>query len=381
MDLMEYIAKELFHNYGLPVTIGPVITQLSELEERVGEVRFPCMVKAQVMTGGRGKAGGIRSANNPKELRSACGDMLGMDIRGHRVERLLIVKRAEIRDEWYLAVTLDRLKKCPVIIFSPMGGVDIEVTAATHPEKMVKTTVDPLVGIRPYHAWYLADKGGVDSSYVPKLLKVLQNLYALFTGHKCTLCEINPLAVDNSGDLLAVDAKVSVDDSALDQELTDLRDELEREPLVLEARRFRFLYIPCDATGDLAVISNGSGMLMSCIDTISKRGMTVHSVLDLGGGATATRVKAALRIVLGQPEVKGLFVNIFGGITRCDEVAGGVVAFVEEYGGDKLIVVRFEGTNKEQGLEVLGGIGRENVVFADGLRQGVGVLEERGSSL
>ena len=383
MDLMEYRAKELFESFGLPVSRGFVVDSPDRLEEKKHEVEYPCVVKAQVMIGGRGKAGGIKAANNYDELKKACADILGMDIRGHVVERVLIVKSVDIRKEWYLAITLDRLGKCPTIIFSPMGGVDIEETARTSPEKIVKAAIDPTVGVRQYHAQYLVSKSGIDQEYASKLFALLQRLYQAFRGQDCTLCEINPLAIDAESALIAVDAKVSVDDSALMRypDLTELRDELERDPRILEARKFRFLYIPCDPAGNLSVISNGSGMIMSCIDAISASGMAVHSALDLGGGSTADRIKEALRIVLGEDKVKGLFINIFGGITRCDEVAGGVAQFMREYGSDKLIVVRFEGTNKDKGMEVLSGIGRDNVVFADGLYQGVEVLNERRASL
>jgi succinyl-CoA synthetase beta subunit len=201
--------------------------------------------------------------------------------------------------------------------------------------------------------------------------------------HDCLLCEINPLAVDGTGALVAVDAKAAIDDSALGKypDILALRDRLEREPRVLEARQYRFLYIPCDPAGNLAVISNGSGMIMSCIDVLGANGMVVHSALDLGGGSTADRIKEAVRIVLGEDRIKGLFINIFGGITRCDEAANGVRRFMAEHESDKLIVVRFEGTNKDQGLEILSSIARDNVIFADGLHQGVRALAERKERL
>ena len=379
MDLMEYKAKEVFDEFGLPVSHGFVVENLEGLETRKNEVLYPCVVKAQVQIGGRGKAGGIRKVADYAELKKACGDILGMDIKGHLVERVLLAKCVDIKREWYLSITLDRMEKLPVIIFSSMGGVDIEETAAKSPGKIVKITVDPVVGVKRYHAQYLVSKSGIEAEFVDKLLALLVKLYKAFCGRDCMLCEINPLAVDADGNLVAVDAKVSIDDSALPRypDLTALRDELERHPRILEARKFRFLYIPCDPAGDLAVVSNGSGMIMSSMDVISSRGMAVYSALDLGGGSTADRIKEAVRIVLGDDKVKGLFMNIFGGITRCDEVANGVAQFMKEYGSDKLLVVRFEGTNKDKGMEILSGIGRDNVVFADGLYQGVDALEKR----
>lgn len=383
MDLMEFKAKEVFDEYDLPVSKGFVVENLGQLETDRDDVEYPCMVKAQVQVGGRGKAGGIRAAHNFDELKRTCQDILGMDIKGHLVERVLLAKSVDIASEWYLSITLDRMVKRPIIIFSSVGGVDIEETAAKEPDKIIKIGIDPVIGIRLYHAQYLASKSGIDAKYIGDLYDLLEKLYAAFRGKDCTLCEINPLAVDANGKLVAVDAKVSIDDSALARypDLVSMRDSLEKDPRILDARKFRFLYIPCDEAGNLAVISNGSGMIMSCIDALSAKGMCVHSVLDLGGGSTADRIKEALRIVLGEDKVKGLFINIFGGITRCDEVAGGVQQFMNEHGTEKLIVVRFEGTNKEQGKAILSKIGKENVVFADGLYQGVEVLDKRRATL
>ncbi|MCD8139245.1 MAG: ADP-forming succinate--CoA ligase subunit beta [Planctomycetaceae bacterium] len=381
MDLMEYKAKEYFDLYRIAGPRGFVVNSLADLDGL--EVEYPCMVKAQVQIGGRGKAGGIKPATNTSELEAACAAILGMDIKGHPVKRLLVTRQVEVASEWYLSIALDRVKKCPIVIFSSVGGVDIEETAKTDPDKIIRVTIDPIVGLRPYVATYLVSKSGIDASYTGQLADMLDKLYALFREGDCLLCEINPLAVTPAGELQALDAKVTVDDAALYRhpELIELRDEMESHPLILEARKFRFLFIPCDPDGEVAVISNGSGMIMSCIDVLSKNGMKTVAALDLGGGATGDRVKEAIRICLSEPKTKALFINIFGGITRCDEIAAGVKGFVDEYGSDKLVVIRFEGTNKEKGIAVLESIGKPNVVFADGLYEGVDAIKERRASL
>lgn len=376
MDLMEYKAKELFAKFGIPVMKGITVEEAGSLNSMaVSEagLRFPLVVKAQVQTGGRGKAGGIKFAGNAVELYEAAKSTLGMDIKGHIVKKLLVTEKVEVNREWYLSIMLDRLTKGPVTIFSPLGGIDIEETAKKTPDKVLKLPVDPMLGIKEYHARYLAGKSGIDAKYEGQLLGVLKNLYGLFCEYNCMLTEINPLAVTADGRLVAIDGKVSIDDSALPAlpDMMAFRDSLDEDALVLEARKNRFLYIPCDPEGDIAVMSNGSGMIMSCMDLISKQGMKVGAALDLGGGATSDRIAEAVRTVLSNKSIKALMISIFGGITRCDEVAGGL-RFAMESGkaGDAFVVVRVEGTNKEKGLEIIKGI-KGNVTPVDNIAEGV----------
>ncbi|MCC8189954.1 MAG: acetate--CoA ligase family protein [Planctomycetes bacterium] len=377
MDLMEYKAKEYFQHYGIPGPSGFVVADAAALAER--EATFPCMVKAQVPIGGRGKAGGIRAAGNAAELDEACRTILGMTIGGHVVERVLVSEQVRFTEEWYLAVALDREAKCPVVIFSPVGGMDIEETARTHPERISRVRIDPVIGLRSSVTTYLVSRSGVDPQYAGQLGDILLRLYRLFREVDCTLAEINPLAVSDGGALLALDAKVTVDDAALFRhpDLAGLRDEMEPNPLVLDGRRHGFLYIPCEPGGRVAVVSNGSGMIMSCIDVLAATGLAVGAAIDLGGGPTADRVREATRVALAAPGVEALFINIFGGITRCDEVANGVKEYMESVGSDRLVVMRCEGTNKEEGLRILERLDRENVVFADGLHEGVAILAQR----
>ena len=369
---MEYKAKELFDKYQIPTMNGFVIDDLQELESKSSAIMYPVVVKAQVQVGGRGKAGGIKFAENFGELAEASQSILGMNIKGHTVKKLLIVEKLESNKEWYLSIVLDRFTKGPMVIFSSLGGMEIEETARTSPEKVIKVPIDPLIGVKDYLPRYLLSKSNIDLKYHSQLFDLLKDLYQLFCEVDCMLVEINPLVLSTENKLVALDGKVTVDDSALARQpdILAFRDSLPEDVLILEARRFGFLYIPCEAGASIGVMSNGSGMIMSCIDLISKQGMQVGAVLDLGGGATADRIQEAIKILLSNNDIKALFINIFGGITRCDEVASGIKLAVEKLTTDKLIIVRLEGTNKEKGLEILNSIAN-NVVSVDGAREGV----------
>lgn len=379
MDLMEYMAHRLYEKYSVPHTKVVMLENLDNLAADTATLEFPLVIKAQVPVGGRGKAGGIKFAENAAELAEKSAAILGMDIKGHTVNRLLVAEKAEVTREFYLSIMLDRLTKCPMIIFSTAGGMDIEEVARETPENIIKLTIDPLVGVQLYTARYLTSKSGLDDSLTKPLFAVLTNLYNLFIGSDCMLTEVNPLAVTPDGRLLAIDGKVSVDDSALYRhpDLIAYRDAQAEDELILRAREFDFLYIPCEPDGNIAVMSNGSGMIMSCIDLITKADMSVGAALDLGGGATAERIKEAVRIVLSNPQIEALFINIFGGITRCDEVAGGVKAALENMDLKKLIIFRAEGTNKQQGLDIINSI-ESDIITVDGIRAGVKALAERG---
>jgi succinyl-CoA synthetase beta subunit len=377
MDLMEYKVRALYQEAGIPANRGVVVDNLDLLDPAVTDLAFPLVIKAQVQTGGRGKAGGIRFAENKDELWREAARILGMDIRGHQVDRLFIAEKAEILDECYLGLVLDRLSKRPMFLFSRAGGVDIEETARNHPEQVIRLPFDPLAGYHDYLPRYLAGKSGLDAAYLPAFTDLVKKMTALFVARDCTLLEINPLGLQADGALIAIDGKASIDDSALFRhpDLLAWRDTLPEDPFILEARRFNFLYIPCEKDGDIAVMSNGSGMIMSCIDQISQAGFSVVAALDLGGGATSSRIVEAIRIVLGNPQVTTLFINIFGGITRCDEVAGGISQAMENQPADKLVIVRLEGTNKEQGLQVLAA-SRGDIRIVESIAGGVRIMTE-----
>ena len=360
MKLLEYQAKELFDRYGLVTPKGVVLSAKEGAAEAVAAagLAYPVVVKAQVQVGGRGKAGGIRFAHSPEELCKIVNDLLFAPLKGMQVHQLLVVEKADVAMEWYLSILLDRDACAPTIIFSPSGGMEIEETARVNPDAIVKVSVNPLIGVTEYTAQYLVSKSKIGAQYSPALKKLLENLYRLFMEQACLLAEINPVAVGPDGSFTAIDGKIDIDDSALFRlaNVTPYRDALHEPMLVAEARSFRFLYIPLDANGRVAVMSNGSGMLMSMIDLLSKEGVPVACALDLGGGATKDRIREAVRIVLSTPGADTLFICIFGGITRCDEVAEGVRLALEadENAGSKTIIVRMEGTNKQAGLEIIG---------------------------
>ncbi len=378
MKFMEYQARETFDKFGIPVMNGVVIDSLVNIEDKIKDLGFPLVVKAQVQVGGRGKAGGIRFADNVHDIETISDKLLLSDLKGHKVNKLMIVEKASGIKELYLSIMLDRLTKTPMIIFSAEGGVDIEETAVTNPDAIVKAAIDPMIGIHQHDIQYIVNKSGVNKALVKPLYSLISNLYEMFKSTDAMLAEINPLIITEDHALIALDGKVDIDDSALYRQprVIEYRDEIQEEELVLEARKFRLLYIPIEEKGDVAVISNGSGMLMSSIDLISKAGMQVGAALDLGGGATADRIKEAIRIVLSNDDIRYLYINIFGGITRCNEVAEGVKIAMEAQPEGKCVIVRLEGTNKDLGVNIINSI-NYGVVSVDGLREGVAELSKR----
>ncbi len=379
MKLLEYKAQELFAQFGIPVKKGVVIDDAQDVKGKIKSagLSYPVVIKAQVQVGGRGKAGGIQFAQDAKEAQGIVDKLLFSELKGLKVNKLYVVEKADPKVEWYLSIMLDRLSKCPLIIFSAMGGVDIEEVAKTDPEKILRIPVNPMLGITDYVVRYIETVSGIGKQEGFKTL--LQNLYKMFMDYSCMLTEINPLVLDEKEGILALDGKVDIDDSALFRlpDIAEFAKTLPVEPLVAEAASFDFLYIPIEEGGNIAVMSNGSGMLMSCIDLISKKGMKVGAALDLGGGATAERIKEAVRIVLCGKDIDTLLISIFGGITRCDEVARGVKMALEACGIQKNVIIRIEGTNKQQGLEVIETI--DGVTAVDSIPQGVDALAERSA--
>jgi succinyl-CoA synthetase beta subunit len=376
MDLMEYKAKEIFGQYSIPKMKGFVFDDIDGIKDNLNDLVFPLVVKAQVQVGGRGKAGGIKFAESTDSIQAVCKQIFGMNIKGHIVKKLLIEEKAVVGKECYLSIMLDRLSKCPMIIFSTCGGVDIEETAKKTPEKIIKVEIDPLIGISDYLTRYIISKSKLEEGLFNQLHDILKKLYRVFCEKDCLLTEINPLVITCDGKIVALDGKVSVDDSALSRQADILafRDSLLEDELVLEARKFRFLYIPCEQDGNIGVMSNGSGMIMSCIDLISKKGMKVGAALDLGGGATAERIAEAVRIILSNSDIKALLISIFGGITRCDEVAEGVKQALEKQKLEKFVVIKVEGTNKEKGVEIIKNI-KGNIISVDSIMDGVKQLD------
>lgn len=380
MKLLEYQAKELFAKYGLPVKKGCVVDTLDTIPENVkaAGLRYPVVIKAQVQIGGRGKAGGIQFADSEEEAIARARELLFKDIRGLTARELLIVEKAEITREWYLSILLDRGSKSPMIIFSAKGGMEIEETAKTDPGAIARATVNPFVGVQDYHIDYLLDVTGADKSCRQPFGAMVRNLYRLFTDYNALLVEINPLATDEAGELVALDGKIDIDDSALCKlpDIVACRDHLQEDPLVLEARKYDFLYIPVEEKGDIAVMSNGSGLLMSCIDLLAQKGMAVAAALDLGGGATSERIKEAVRILLSSGRVNTLLICIFGGITRCDEVVEGVRLALLEQPEKKTVVIRMEGTNKECAMEIVQRVS-DQITTAGSIPDAVEILAQK----
>ena len=379
MKLLEYQAKQLFEKYGLAVQKGCVVGDLASLPETVkaAGLAYPVVIKAQVQIGGRGKAGGILFADNEADAIESAAKLLHKDIRGLTANELLIVEKAEIEHECYLSILLDRGSKSPMIIFSPRGGMDIEETARTHPESIARVTVNPLTGMMPYHTDYLLDTTGAELDG-KTFAQFVGKLYRLFMEYNALLVEINPLAIDPDNRLLALDGKIEIDDSALFKlpDMLECRSHLQEDAMVLEARKYNFLYIPLDKNSDIAVMSNGSGLLMSCIDLLAKKGLTGAAALDLGGGATADKIKEAVRILLHSGHVQTLLISIFGGITRCDEVVEGVRLALAGQAEKKTVVIRMEGTNKDKGLEIVRSVA-DQVTVAQSIPEAAEILYQK----
>ena len=353
MDLYEYQGKELFRRYGLPTGEGRLARTPAEARAAAEELGGSAVVKAQVLTGGRGKAGGVKVAASPQEAEAHAAAILGMDIKGHTVRRLWIERVSEIAREYYLSVTLDRGAKKPLFMFTTEGGVEIEEVAARNPEALVRLHVDPLEGFHPWHGRALTFGAAIaDANERRQIERLCAQLYDVFTGCDATLCEINPLVVTKAGELLALDAKVSIDDNALyrHEDIAAMRDP---ETVPVEERVARekgVTYVKLD--GEIGILGNGAGLVMSTLDLVAVAGGRPANFCDLGGGG-AQGVVDALEVISADPQVRAIFFNVFGGITRCDEVARGILQALDQITIEQPIVVRFDGTNAEEGRRLL----------------------------
>jgi succinyl-CoA synthetase beta subunit len=354
VDLYEYQGKQLFSRFGIPTSEGRLATTPDEAGVAAAELGGQVVVKAQVLTGGRGKAGGIKLADDAEDARDKAEQILGMDIRGHVVRKVWIEKASEIAKEYYLSLTFDRGLKKPLYMFTTQGGVDIEEVAEKSPEALVRLHVDPFEGFQPWQARRLIFGAGVDDPNEQKqILALVGKLYEAFVACDAMLCEVNPLIVTPDGDVRALDSKFTVDDNALFRhpDIAEMRD-LEAVPAEERlAREKDVTYVKLD--GDVGILGNGAGLVMSTLDVIALVGGRPANFCDLGGGGDAEGVVAALEVITADPQVKSIFFNIFGGITRCDEVARGILAALERLTIDDPIVVRLDGTNAEEGRAIL----------------------------
>jgi succinyl-CoA synthetase beta subunit len=353
LKLQEYQSKRIFAEYGVPIPRGDVAATPEMARQIAARLGTRVVVKSQVLVGGRGKAGGIRLADHPDEVERVADQILGMNIKGLTVKKVLVDEAADIATEIYLGIVIDRAKRRPVMMASAEGGVEIEEVARATPERIVKIAIDPFLGLQPYQGRELAFGIGLPKELVRDFVKIAQGLYEAFLKCDASLAEINPLVITGAGKLLAVDGKMLLDDNGLFRhfELAEMRDADEETPEEQEARRHGLSYVKLD--GEIGCMVNGAGLAMATMDITKLHGGSPANFLDIGGGAQADKVAAALRIILSDPNVKAVLFNIFGGITRCDEVAKGILEALREVPTDVPMVARLVGTNEKEGREIL----------------------------
>lgn len=353
MRLHEYQSKSIFSHYGIPIPKGRIANTAGEAKQIAEELGGRVVIKAQVLIGGRGKAGGIRLAKSVEEAEELATHILSMDLKGFPVRRVLVDEIMSFNREIYLGITNDRMERKPVIIASSAGGVDIEEVAKENPEKIIKIYLDAPFGLHDFQTRNLAI--GID---LPRELwrsfnQIAKGLWKAFKENDAAIAEINPLVITNQGILMALDGKMVVDDNALFRhpELVEIRDLDAEEPAEVEARKYGLSYIKLE--GNIGCMVNGAGLAMATLDLIKENGGSPSNFLDIGGGASSEKVSTAIRIICADPAVKVILINIFGGITRCDEVARGILTAINELQKEIPLVIRLAGTNAEKGLEIL----------------------------
>ena len=361
MKIHEYQAKEILKNYDIPVPKGRMAETPEEARKIAEEIGGKVIVvKAQIHAGGRGKGGGVRLVKTAKEAEKAAKEVLGMPLVTHQtgpagrvVRKILVEEGIMVKEELYLGVVIDRFHACPVIMASREGGVEIEKVAAETPEKIVKEWIDPFMGFKPFHGNKIGYALGLESEQVEKMRNILSGVYKAFYEKDCSLAEINPLVLTESGDFVALDAKMNFDDNGLfrHKEIGRLRDLHEEAPLEIEASKYNLNYIKLD--GNVGCMVNGAGLAMATMDIVKVVGAEPANFLDVGGGATVEMVKKGFEILMSDPGVKVVFVNIFGGILRCDTLAKGITEAVHKVKVKVPVVVRLEGTNVEEGRKIL----------------------------
>ncbi len=357
MKIHEFQAREIFRSHGLPVPPNRVAATAEEAEAAARELGGPVVVKAQVLVGGRGKAGGVKLAGSPAEAREKAAAILGMDIKGIAVERVLIAPAVDIADEAYAGIVVDRASRRPVMMVSAAGGVDIEQVAREAPEKIQRVGIDPRHGLLNHQAMALGFALYDDLESVRRAAGIFRGLYAAFAEVDASLAEVNPLVVTQEGEILAIDAKINLDDNALYRhpDLEKLRDAADEVPAETEAREKGLSYVKLD--GNIGCIVNGAGLAMATMDLIKYYGAEPANFLDIGGSSNPEKVVNAMRIILSDSNVRAILFNIFGGITRCDDVANGIVEALDRLEVEVPIVIRLTGTNEEEAIRILEGVG------------------------
>ncbi|WP_415855603.1 ADP-forming succinate--CoA ligase subunit beta [Sinomonas sp. G460-2] len=377
MDLFEYQARDLFEAHGVPVLAGIVAHTPEEAKAAAEKIGGVTVVKAQVKVGGRGKAGGVKVAKSPDEAFAHAQNILGMDIKGHTVKKVMVAAGADIAEEYYFSVLLDRSNRNYLAMCSVEGGMEIEQLAVERPEALARIAVDPGTGIDQAKAAEIAEAAGFAPELRAKVANVILKLWDVFKGEDATLVEVNPLVKTGSGDLIALDGKVSLDENAAirHKEHEELSDKDSEDPLEAKAKALDLNYVKLD--GEVGIIGNGAGLVMSTLDVVAYAGEAHGNVkpanfLDIGGGASAEVMANGLSIILGDPQVKSVFVNVFGGITACDAVANGIVGALTKLGdsANKPLVVRLDGNNVDEGRRILHEANHPLVTLAENMDQG-----------
>jgi succinyl-CoA synthetase beta subunit len=353
MNLHEYQAKELFARYGIPISPGHVATTSDEARAYAERLGFPVVIKAQVHSGGRGKAGGVKIAGSAEEAGNKTKDILGLTIRDLPVRQVLVAEAVDIDTEIYVGILLDRATRRPLIMVSAAGGVDIEETARTNPEKILKYVVDPNTGLLAYQARNLMSQVEKDPVLAGKMARVVEKLYRVWLDCDASLCEINPLVVTSQGEVVALDAKVSLEDNGLIRhpDLEEYRDERDESVGSILAREQGLSYVKLE--GDIGCIVNGAGLAMATMDLVKHYGGQPANFLDIGGSSSPEKMVTALKVITGDSNVRSILINIFGGITRCDDVATGLLQVLSEIKIEVPIVIRLTGTNEEEARKIL----------------------------
>ncbi len=361
MDLLEYQGKQLFARHGVPVPTGSPATTVDEAVAAADEIGYPCVVKAQVLIGGRGKAGGIKVANDRQEAEEHARAILGMDIRGFTVHEVWLEAASDIAVEYYTSIVFDRAAKMPLVLLSTQGGMDIEEVAERDPKAIARLHVDPLLGFQDFHARRLAYEAGIDADVIRPVGALLTKLYEAFVSEEAMLVEVNPLIVTGAREVVALDAKVTLDDNSLFRhpQNAELRNPSAEDPQERMAKERGLTYVSLD--GDIGILGNGAGLVMSTLDVVAQAGGEPANFLDAGGGSKAEAITSAVEVILNNPNVKAVLFNIFGGITRCDEVARGLIEAFGQIDVKVPFVVRLDGTNDKEGRQLLADANLPNV--------------------
>src|SRR3954454_15834289 len=361
MDLLEYQGKQLFARHAVPVPTGIHATSLEEATQAAADIGYPCVIKAQVLIGGRGKAGGIKVAKDAAEAEEHAKAILGMDIRGHTVHELWIEEASDIAAEYYASIVFDRSARAPLVLLSTKGGMDIEEVAESNPDAIARLHVDPLLGFQDFHARRLAFEAGVDADVVRPVGALLTKLYDAFVGEEAMLVEVNPLIVSGDRSVAALDAKVTLDDNSLFRhpDNASLRNTAAEDEQEQMARERGLTFVKLD--GNVGILGNGAGLVMSTLDVVDQAGGRPANFLDAGGGSKAEAITQAVEVILSNENVTAVLFNIFGGITRCDEVAKGLIEAFDQIKPTVPFVVRLDGTNDVEGRKLLADANLPNV--------------------